>query len=167
MQGSRASWTSRTAAAVRSRQQWPRGSLRAVLLSTVLFLSGMTRTGLAADPNYSDALSKLILYFEGQRSGQLNLATLRNTWRSHSGLQDGSAQGVSTRAGLKEYRSLRTAPIAFRDSGFVAATTGWATRLLFSLVSLSSQWQNNLRTLCYSASSSARSSSAYISSAHV
>ncbi|KAG9455081.1 hypothetical protein H6P81_007985 [Aristolochia fimbriata] len=43
--------------------------------------------------NYSDALSKSLLYFEAQRSGRLPY-NQRVTWRDHSGLTDGLEQGV-------------------------------------------------------------------------
>ncbi|EOA37572.1 hypothetical protein CARUB_v10011914mg [Capsella rubella] len=43
--------------------------------------------------NYKDALSKSILFFEGQRSGKLP-PNQRMTWRSNSGLSDGSALNV-------------------------------------------------------------------------
>ncbi|KAL1815326.1 hypothetical protein ACET3Z_017900 [Daucus carota] len=43
--------------------------------------------------DYRDALSKSILYFEGQRSGYLP-PDQRVTWRHHSGLSDGFRQGV-------------------------------------------------------------------------
>ena len=71
-----------------------RASLTAAILVATFLFGSVTHTCLAADPDYGDALNKLILFFEGQRSGTLNLATLRNTWRSHSALQDGAAQKV-------------------------------------------------------------------------
>ncbi|KAK7276876.1 hypothetical protein RIF29_18022 [Crotalaria pallida] len=43
--------------------------------------------------NYSQALSKSLLYFESQRSGRLPY-NQRVTWRHHSGLTDGLEQGV-------------------------------------------------------------------------
>ncbi|CAA0815358.1 Endoglucanase 11 [Striga hermonthica] len=43
--------------------------------------------------DYSDALSKSLLYFEAQRSGRLPYSQ-RVTWRHHSGLTDGLEQGV-------------------------------------------------------------------------
>ncbi|KAI3881761.1 hypothetical protein MKX03_020221 [Papaver bracteatum] len=50
------------------------------------------------NPNYMDALAKSILFFEGQRSGKLP-AGQRLTWRSHSGLKDGSAANVDLTGG--------------------------------------------------------------------
>ncbi|CAL9204709.1 unnamed protein product [Musa hybrid cultivar] len=47
-----------------------------------------------ANHNYRDALSKSILFFEGQRSGRLP-ANQRMTWRRNSGLSDGSAMNAS------------------------------------------------------------------------
>jgi len=44
--------------------------------------------------DYKDALSKSILFFEGQRSGILP-ANQRLTWRKDSALKDGSDQNVS------------------------------------------------------------------------
>lgn len=43
--------------------------------------------------NYRDALTKSILFFEGQRSGKLP-SNQRMTWRKDSGLSDGSAANV-------------------------------------------------------------------------
>lgn len=43
--------------------------------------------------DYADALTKSILFFEGQRSGKLP-STQRMTWRKDSGLQDGQKVGV-------------------------------------------------------------------------
>ncbi|XP_043711961.1 endoglucanase 24-like [Telopea speciosissima] len=48
--------------------------------------------------DYQDALSKCILFFEGQRSGWLP-ADQRLTWRGNSGLGDGSASGVDLTGG--------------------------------------------------------------------
>nr|CAB3479753.1 unnamed protein product [Digitaria exilis] len=48
---------------------------------------------LAAAFNYADALSKSILFFEGQRSGKLP-PNNRMPWRSDSGLTDGSQHNV-------------------------------------------------------------------------
>ncbi|KAG1338723.1 endoglucanase 3 [Cocos nucifera] len=46
-----------------------------------------------AKKNYRDALSKSILFFEGQRSGRLP-PNQRMTWRRNSGLSDGSTMHV-------------------------------------------------------------------------
>ncbi|KAH7836930.1 hypothetical protein Vadar_007558 [Vaccinium darrowii] len=46
-----------------------------------------------ASQSYRDALSKSILFFEGQRSGKLP-PSQRLTWRGDSGLSDGSAMNV-------------------------------------------------------------------------
>ncbi|KAJ6972921.1 hypothetical protein D5086_026280 [Populus alba] len=46
-----------------------------------------------ASHNYRDALTKSILFFEGQRSGKLP-SSQRITWRRDSGLTDGSAMHV-------------------------------------------------------------------------
>nr|GEV48294.1 endoglucanase 11-like [Tanacetum cinerariifolium] len=43
--------------------------------------------------NYSDAVTKSLLYFEAQRSGRLPY-NQRVTWRDNSGLTDGLEQGV-------------------------------------------------------------------------
>jgi hypothetical protein len=49
----------------------------------------------AASPDYATALSKCILFFEGQRSGKLP-STQRITWRGDSALSDGSDIGVKS-----------------------------------------------------------------------
>lgn len=43
--------------------------------------------------NYSDALGKAILFFEGQRSGKLPFDQ-RVKWRGHSALSDGQPEKV-------------------------------------------------------------------------
>ncbi|KAL6526055.1 hypothetical protein OROHE_015579 [Orobanche hederae] len=48
--------------------------------------------------DYADALSKSILFFEGQRSGYLP-PDQRLTWRGHSGLQDGSTVAADLTGG--------------------------------------------------------------------
>lgn len=68
------------------------GSLFGVsLLLTVLLAAA---TAAAEYYNYGNALDKTFLFFEAQRSGKLPAAQ-RVKWRSHSGLKDGLAQGVS------------------------------------------------------------------------
>lgn len=47
-----------------------------------------------ASHDYGDALSKSILFFEGQRSGKLP-PNQRMTWRNDSALRDGFDIGVS------------------------------------------------------------------------
>ncbi|KAK4435406.1 Endoglucanase [Sesamum alatum] len=51
-----------------------------------------------SDADYEDALSKGILFFEGQRSGKLP-ATQRVEWRADSALSDGSLENVNLRGG--------------------------------------------------------------------
>ncbi|KAI7750757.1 hypothetical protein M8C21_013059, partial [Ambrosia artemisiifolia] len=66
------------------------------LLLILLTLSAATATfrhHRAASHNYRDALTKSILFFEGQRSGRLP-PNQRMTWRRNSGLSDGSAMKV-------------------------------------------------------------------------
>lgn len=66
-------------------------------LPRVLILAGLlamaSEASLASSHNYSDALSKCILFFEGQRSGNLP-PSQRITWRKDSALKDGSDVGV-------------------------------------------------------------------------
>ena len=71
-----------------------KSSLR--LLSLPLLLLHVTcLEGIAvADPDYLDALTKSIIFYEGQRSGKLDLSVMRTKWRGDSALQDGIAQGV-------------------------------------------------------------------------
>ncbi|RRT82371.1 hypothetical protein B296_00009077 [Ensete ventricosum] len=49
--------------------------------------------GVSGDPDYHDALSKSLLFFQGQRSGKLP-PDQSLTWRANSGLTDGSAENV-------------------------------------------------------------------------
>lgn len=61
----------------------------------LLFLFTRAAALTAGAPDYVDALTKSLLYFEAQRSGRLPY-NQRATWRDHSGLTDGLEQGVST-----------------------------------------------------------------------
>jgi hypothetical protein len=59
----------------------------------VLLLSAAAVVASAGHHDYSDALHKSILFFEGQRSGRLP-PDQRLRWRRDSGLHDGAAAGV-------------------------------------------------------------------------
>ncbi|GJP44682.1 hypothetical protein CLOM_g4045 [Closterium sp. NIES-68] len=67
-----------------------------LLLTSALTLTLRASVASAApgDPDYADALAKTILFLEGQRSGPLDPATTRVTWRNDSGLQDGAKNSV-------------------------------------------------------------------------
>jgi endoglucanase len=56
------------------------------------------RRTLSGQHDYRDALSKCILFFEGQRSGRLP-PSQRAAWRGDSGLTDGAAAGVDLEGG--------------------------------------------------------------------
>jgi len=58
--------------------------------------AGDGHLGGLSSPNYSGALAKAILFFEGQRSGRLP-ANQRVKWRGDSALNDGQAENVITR----------------------------------------------------------------------
>lgn len=64
-------------------------------LLLLITLLGSSFRPTAAGQDYSDALRKSILFFEGQRSGKLP-PDQRLSWRSDSALHDGAAAGVST-----------------------------------------------------------------------
>lgn len=63
---------------------------RVVVFGVVITMVMVMRV---ASHDYGDALTKSILFFEGQRSGKLP-PTQRMTWRKDSGLQDGFQIGV-------------------------------------------------------------------------
>ena len=71
-----------------------------VLLLLLLFTTVVTKQAEAAPDdhgslfNYGDALSKSILFLEGQRSGKLP-SNQRMTWRGDSALSDGNMANVS------------------------------------------------------------------------
>ena len=67
-----------------------------VFLAMVTLMSMMGKVVIADDVklDYTEALTKSILFFEGQRSGKLP-NNQRLTWRKDSGLRDGFDQGVS------------------------------------------------------------------------
>ncbi|XP_077231646.1 endoglucanase 3-like [Tasmannia lanceolata] len=63
-----------------------------------LFFSFFVVCDVHGYPNYGDALAKSILFFEGQRSGRLP-ADQKITWRSNSGISDGSNAHVDLTGG--------------------------------------------------------------------
>lgn len=62
---------------------------RLVMIVVCTTMLGVTKTSMGREHDYGEALSKSILFFEGQRSGKLP-PTQRMTWRKDSALQDGS-----------------------------------------------------------------------------
>ena len=62
-----------------------------VVLATMIMMVMAERV---ASHDYGDALSKSILFFEGQRSGKLP-PSQRMKWRKDSALRDGFQIGVS------------------------------------------------------------------------
>lgn len=61
---------------------------------SIILLLGLVQFAVSRH-DYKQALSKSILFFEAQRSGHLP-PNQRVSWRSHSGLYDGKASGVSS-----------------------------------------------------------------------
>ncbi|KAF7058800.1 hypothetical protein CFC21_065785 [Triticum aestivum] len=64
-----------------------------VLLQAAALALSLGCDAAAAEPDYREALSKSLLYFEAQRSGRLPY-NQRVRWRGHSGITDGLQQGV-------------------------------------------------------------------------
>lgn len=52
------------------------------------------------DFNYGEALQKSLLFYELQRSGDLDESTLRTNWRGDSGMNDGADAGLDLTGGL-------------------------------------------------------------------
>lgn len=52
------------------------------------------------DFNYGEALQKSLLFYELQRSGDLDESTLRTNWRGDSGMKDGADAGLDLTGGL-------------------------------------------------------------------
>ncbi|CAL5031891.1 unnamed protein product [Urochloa decumbens] len=95
---SRAALAAATPRTMSSMSSSPR-ALVLVAGLVVSLLSGSSHV-VAADghPDYADALGKALLFFQGQRSGQLP-PDQAVTWRSNSGLSDGSAANVDLTGG--------------------------------------------------------------------
>ncbi|KAL6127875.1 hypothetical protein ACLB2K_071236 [Fragaria x ananassa] len=66
------------------------GRLRLVVLVAAMMAAMVVK----ASQDYGDALTKSILFFEGQRSGKIP-STQRMTWRKDSALHDGLQIGAS------------------------------------------------------------------------
>ncbi len=54
----------------------------------------------SGDFNYGEALQKSLLFYELQRSGDLDESTIRTNWRGDSGLSDGADNGLDLTGGL-------------------------------------------------------------------
>ncbi|KAJ6294507.1 hypothetical protein OIU76_022558 [Salix suchowensis] len=63
-------------------------------MAALMVLLGVTAVTAAMSNDYGDALTKSILFFEGQRSGKLP-ANQRMNWRKDSALRDGSDIGMN------------------------------------------------------------------------
>ncbi len=62
--------------------------------------SGTEGTAATGSYNYGEALQKAILFYELQRSGDIDEANARTNWRGDSGINDGSDVGVDLTGGL-------------------------------------------------------------------
>ncbi|CAI5496321.1 unnamed protein product [Closterium sp. Naga37s-1] len=93
----RRGWPATTRKPFRRRQRFSQFVLPAegALLILVISCLAISAT-VTATPDYRDALSKALLFFDGQRSGNISGAAIktRTTWRGDSGLTDGKAQKV-------------------------------------------------------------------------
>lgn len=69
-------------------------TIEKIVLITILIVNAIANPAVSARPDYHDALSKSLIFFEGQRSGKLPRDQTLN-WRSDSGLSDGSTENVS------------------------------------------------------------------------
>ncbi|MBA0582451.1 hypothetical protein Gorai_024598, partial [Gossypium raimondii] len=74
------------------------GSGKFMTLLTLLAVLGTVMVDKVGSQNYGDALSKCILFFEGQRSGKLP-SNQRMIWRKDSALRDGSDLGMDLLGG--------------------------------------------------------------------
>lgn len=72
-----------------------RGKSWSEVVKVAVFVGMMMSAVMAAaqQHDYGDALSKSIVFFEGQRSGKLP-SSQRIAWRKDSALQDGADMGV-------------------------------------------------------------------------
>lgn len=87
-----------------------------LLILLLLTSSSFANSAFTSD-HYSDALTKSILFFEGQRSGKLP-ATQRLKWRADSALHDGSSANVPSQNHQNTLLFPVTVPHACRFSVF-------------------------------------------------
>jgi hypothetical protein len=100
-----------------------------VVFVDLLGMSGRAVTSVTTvQYNYSDALMRSLLYFEGQRSGKLP-TTQRVTWRGDSALQDGQSAGVCSTWFL--FSSSRILTLFFLT---ISSTTNFHSRFCMSQV---------------------------------
>ncbi len=95
--GSQSSSSSSSSAQATSNTSAPNVASGEGLSMTGSGCEGEEGTG---DFNYGEALQKSLLFFELQRSGDLDESTLRTNWRGDSGLSDGADNGVDLTGGL-------------------------------------------------------------------
>ena len=62
--------------------------------------SGSEGTSATGKFNYGEALQKSILFYELQRSGDIDESTIRTNWRGDSGMKDGADVGLDLTGGL-------------------------------------------------------------------
>ncbi|KAJ0231994.1 Endoglucanase 9 [Hirschfeldia incana] len=67
-------------------------------MTSLFFLFFLLTQSADANPNYVEALSKSLLFFQGQRSGPLH-SDQQLSWRASSGLSDGSSANVDLTGG--------------------------------------------------------------------
>lgn len=93
-----------------------------VLFSALMICEGFVKV--ESQHDYADALSKSILFFEGQRSGKLP-SNQRMNWRKDSALEDGRQMGVSVRFPLSAFHFPRRVLLFFFSPlWFVKQTSG-------------------------------------------
>ncbi|XP_057972931.1 endoglucanase 9-like [Malania oleifera] len=70
-----------------------------LFFSAFFFLAGSGGAAAQGNPDYREALTKALLFFQGQRSGRLPAGQQQLTWRSNSGLSDGLLAHVDLKGG--------------------------------------------------------------------
>ncbi len=109
-----------------------------VMVAVVIFVDLLGMSGRAVTSvttvqyNYSDALNKSLLYFEGQRSGELP-TTQRVTWRGDSALEDGESAGVCS-SGASTWFLFSSSRILTLFFLTISSTTNFHSRFCMSQV---------------------------------
>uniref|UniRef100_A0ACD5YGM5 Uncharacterized protein n=1 Tax=Avena sativa TaxID=4498 RepID=A0ACD5YGM5_AVESA len=114
-----------------------------VLLAAVLGRCDAAATAESPAPDYGDALSKSLLYFEAQRSGRLPY-NQRVKWRGHSGITDGLQQGVDLVGGYYDAGD----HVKFGlPMAFTVTMLSWGAIEFGADIAAAGEWQHTLEAI--------------------
>ncbi|CAM0951257.1 unnamed protein product [Alopecurus aequalis] len=117
--------------------------LAAVLALSTLDCDAAAMASEVRAPDYGQALSKSLLYFEAQRSGRLPY-NQRVRWRGHSGITDGLQQGVDLVGGYYDAGD----HVKFGlPMAFTVTMLSWGAIEFSADIAAAGEWQHTLEAI--------------------